>query len=86
MSNKKKTEPQEEQKERKVKVVYYDDGSTVADMSGTRKERTPRVKSTAREKARTFFTVMKKMVLPMICTLAALTVLYIVLLAITGQL
>lgn len=89
MSKKKKSEETQQdtaQKERKVKVVYYDDGSTIADMSGTSKNKTPRVKSTAKEKARTFFAVMKKMVLPMLCTLAAFTILYIILLAITGRL
>lgn len=62
-------------KEKKVKVVYYDDGSTVADMSGTKK---PRSKATFREKARTFFGVMKRMVLPMLVTLAAFLLVYIV--------
>lgn len=83
-------QPQTEQEEpkRKVKIVYYDDGSTVADMSGTHKGETrpPRRKSTAKEKLRTFFTVARKMVIPMLCTLAALTIFYIIILAIAGRL
>ena len=78
--------PAEQQKEKKVKVIYYDDGSTVADMSGTRKEKTPRQKATFKEQARTFFTVMKKMVIPMLATLAALTLVYIIILAAAGKL
>ncbi len=74
---------QEENKEtpkREVKIVYYDDGSTVADMSGTRKrgDLPPKRKSTFREKSQTFFSVMRKMLLPMLCTLAAFTIVYLV--------
>ena len=84
--NKQQDGKEAEQKEKKVKIVYYDDGSTVVDMSGTRKKgRADRPKSTAREKARTFFAVMKKMVVPMLCTLAAFTLIYILLLWITGN-
>lgn len=79
-------QPAEQPKEKKVKVIYYDDGSTVADMSGTRKEKTPRQKATFKEQARTFFAVMKKMVIPMLATLAALTVIYIIILAAAGKL
>ncbi len=87
----KKKQPQEqpqEQPKRQVKVVYYDDGSTIADMSGTRKhsDLPPRQKSTAKEKMRTFFTVMKKMVIPMFITLIAFIVVYIIFLALAGKL
>lgn len=86
MSNKEQRD--QTQKERKVKIIYYDDGSTVADMSGTRRHQNQpdRPKATFREKARTFFAVMKKMVLPMLCTLAAFTLLYLFFLAVTGNL
>ncbi|MDE6273504.1 MAG: hypothetical protein K2L87_00450 [Clostridiales bacterium] len=71
----------------KEKVVYYDDNSTVADMSGThKKEKTPRQKATFREKARTYFAVVRKMILPMLCTLAAFGLIYLFLLLITGKL
>ena len=85
MSKKKKEQSSQEPKEKKVKVIYYDDGSTVADMSGTRKEKTPRQKATFKEQAHTFFTVMKKMVIPMLATLAALTIVYIIILAAAGR-
>ena len=79
-----KTDKKAEKKERKVKVVYYDDGSTVADMSRTRRE--GKQKSTFREKMQTFFAVMKKMVLPMLCTIAAFGLIYLFLLFFTGRL
>lgn len=83
MSKEQKKEPSvESEKKRQVKVVYYDDNSTVADMSGTRKDahRPPRKKSTFKEKCHTYFSVMKKMVIPMLCTLAAFTLIYLILL------
>ena len=89
MSKKSEQSEQEKpQKERKVKVVYYDDGSTVVDMSGTRKGKNlpPKQKSTFRQKARTFFTVMRNMVTPMLITLAAFTIVYILVLAAAGRL
>ena len=88
MSKKKKQEqsakPQGEKK-REVKVVYYDDNSTVADMSGTGKK-PPRKKSTFKEKWRTYITVVKKMILPMLVTILALTIICVILWAVTGQL
>lgn len=86
MPKKKERSPSPQpKKEEKVKVIYYDDGSTVADMSGTRKEKTPRQKVPFKERARTFFAVMRKMVVPMLATLAALTIIYIVILAAAGR-
>lgn len=68
-------------KKKKEKVVYIDDGSTVADMSGTRKpnQQYKRV-STAKEKWATFFGVMKKMIIPMLATLAAFSLVYLIVL------
>lgn len=87
MSKKRTQEPSEEKKKTgKPKIIYYDDNSTVVDMYGTKKSDhlPPRKKSTFREKSRTFFSVMKKMVVPMLCTLAAFTLLYLILLWIAG--
>lgn len=83
----KKQEPSEETKKKgKTKIIYYDDNSTIVDMSGTRKDShlPPRKKSTFKEKTSTFFSVMKQMVIPMLCTLAAFTLVYLILLWITG--
>lgn len=110
-------------KQQKTKVVYYDDGSTIADMSsvrggisgafkinnGTRangqngshnpqnaangqgqsgKKQKKSVnyappKATFRDKAHTFFTAMKMMVIPMCVVLAALAAVYLVVYLIT---
>ncbi len=80
-------ESEKPQKEKKVKVVYYDDGSTIADMSNTRGGKRPdRLKSTFRQKMKTFFSVMKKMVLPLLCTLIGFLTVYILFLLAAGYL
>lgn len=71
-------------KEKKEKIIYIDDNSTIADMSGT-KQQPKKSKATFKEKARTYFSTVKKMVLPMLVTLLALTLLYIFFLLITGN-
>ena len=84
MKKKDDREPEQTRK-KEQKIVYIDDGSTVADMSGTRKQKTPRQKATFKEQAHTFFTVMKKMVVPMLITLLVLTIMYIGFLWATGN-
>ena len=81
-------EVKQEPKKKEQKIVYIDDGSTVADMSGTYQKGTwqNKSKSTAKDKAKTFFGTMKKMLLPMLVTLTALTLFYIFFLAVTGNL
>ena len=75
------------EKQKKEKIIYIDDNSTVADMSNTRREKQGQKKqSTFREKARTYFTVVKKMIFPMLVTLLALTIAYLVVLAVAGRL
>ncbi len=75
-------------KKKEQKIIYIDDGSTVADMSGTfrggRKDARPR--STFKEKARTYFSVVKKMILPLLVTLIAFTVVIILFLFAAGKL
>ena len=75
-------------KEQKEKVVYYDDGSTIIDMSnvkapGERKNKTSAPRSTAREKWKTYWAAVKKMVLPMLIVLAVMTVVFIILMAVS---
>lgn len=68
-------------KKKKEKVTYIDDNSTVADMSITRKggkDLPPKRESTFKEKMKTFFSVMKKMVLPMVVTLFVFTLIFFV--------
>ena len=72
----------------KEKVTYYDDGSTIADMSnvtapGERrrdKNKNPPPRSTARDKWNTYWSTTKKMVLPMLVVLAVMTATFLVIL------
>ena len=72
----------------KEKVIYYDDGSTVADMSNVRapgerkKDKNSAPRSTARDKWNTYWAVVKKMVLPMLIALAVISVVFIILMAV----
>ncbi len=71
----------------KEKVVYYDDNSTIADMSnvtapGERprdKNAPPKQRSTAKEKWKTYFSAVKKMIGPMLIVLAVMTVIFLIL-------
>ena len=71
-------------KKKKEKITYYDDNSTVADMSNTRQQ-PKRSKATFNEKARTYFATVKKMLIPMFATLLAFTLVYVILLLATGK-
>lgn len=82
----KKKKGGEEPPKKEQKIVYIDDGSTVANMDGTFGRRgQPRQRSTWREKARTYFAVVKKLLPYMFCTLIAFTLVFIILLAATGK-
>ncbi len=71
----------------KEKVVYYDDNSTIADMSNVtapgekRRDRNapPKQRSTAKEKWKTYFSAVKKMIGPMLIVLAVMTVIFLIL-------
>ena len=59
-------------KKKKTKTVYYDDGRSLADMSGVgnRGKQPPRMsKSTWKERWRTYFESVKMMLLPMLVVL-----------------
>ncbi len=71
-------------KKKEQKIVYIDDGSTVADMSGTRSG-PPRKKSTMKEKWHTYITTVKHMILPLLVTLLAMTMVFVLLMLLTGQ-
>lgn len=84
--SKKKEDGKEKKKEQKI--VYIDDGSTVADMSGTfKKDKKTREASRATFKERwaTYWGVVKKMIFPLLITLLGLTLFYILLITITGS-
>lgn len=80
-------------KRQKPKVVYYDDYSTVADMSKVtdikggkqrKKEQKLQADSSAKDKLSTFFAAMKQMVFPMMVVLAVLFALYLLLMLLSG--
>lgn len=72
-------------RKKKEKVIYYDDGSTVCDMSNvtrTGKKRPPsppKRQSTFREKWRTYWMAVRMMVVPMCVVLLALAVIFLIL-------
>ena len=79
-------------KEKKEKVVYYDDNSTIADMSSVnargekREPPPPRRKATAREKWNTYWHAVKMMLIPLCIALVVLGALYLIVMAIGGNL
>ncbi len=71
-------------KKDKEKVIYYDDGSTISDMSGVqgakKKDKYYRTnyQSTWKDKAKTFFNAMKMMIIPCVIALLVLSILFMV--------
>ena len=72
-----------EKKKKKEKVVYVDDGRTIADMSGVGlggySSKNGRRRSTAREKWRTYWEAVKMMFVPMLVVLGIITVTFLLL-------
>ena len=73
-------------KKNKEKVVYYDDNSTIVDMSNVPRmgqknpspPPPPRRKSTFGEKWKTYWSAVRMMLFPMFIVLLGLTVLYLI--------
>ena len=63
-------------KKKKNKVKYIDDGRTVADMSGVGGSRKNRPPSGLREQWKTYKNSVKMMFVPMLVTLAGITVIF----------
>lgn len=71
-------------KEKKEKVRYYDDGRTIADMSGVKDRRLPggdplRPRASAKEQWNTYWNAVKMMFGPMLVVLVGLSILYMIL-------
>lgn len=69
-------------KQQKQKVVYYDDGSTISDMSavnrkGQKPKTPPKPRATFKEKWKTYWSAVKMMFIPMCFVLIVLTVLFL---------
>ena len=76
-------------KQQKPKVVYYDDGSAISDMSGVKPSKIAKAvktksSSTMKEKWRTYWSAVRMMILPMCAVLGILLVLYLLILLMTG--
>ena len=77
-------------KQKKEKVVYYDDGSSISDMSEVKPSTVAKIvksksKSTFGEKWKTFWEAFKMMLLPTFIALTVLLVLYLLLSLLTGH-
>ena len=71
-------------KGKKEKVRYYDDGRTIADMSGVKDRRLPggdplRPRASAKEQWNTYWNAVKMMFGPMLVVLVGLCILYMIL-------
>ena len=70
-------------KKKKEKIIYVDDGRTVADMSnvpGTRLSRDAwRTNSTAKEKWQTYWDAVKRMFGPMMIVICGICIIYMIL-------
>lgn len=79
-------------KKQKEKIVYYDDDSPIADMSSVNRTGEkkapppPKIKSTAREKWRTYWTAVKSMFAPMLIVLGVIGLLYLLMMWLGGNL
>lgn len=86
-------------KNKKEKVVYYDDGSTVSDMSkvggiygrkigssggNERENRYYKPRSSFSDKAKTYFEAVKLMIKPMLIVLIAISVVFLILFLISS--
>ena len=74
-------------KKQKKKTVYYDDGRTIADMSGLNGRKRDRGNATPsfgkraslKEQAKTYFAAVKMMFVPMLTVMGAICVLFLIL-------
>ena len=70
MSNKKK--------KKKEKIIYIDDGSTIADMSGVSEGSKRGARGSLKEQRQTFFKAMRMMFVPMLIAMGFITIAYLI--------
>ena len=64
-------------KKKKKKVTYIDDGSTICDMSALGGGKSAGLRSgTAKERFTTYIKAVKQMIIPMLITMAAITLIF----------
>ncbi len=68
----------QEKKKKKKKITYIDDGRSLADLSPLGGGRSNGAKGSLRDQARTFLAAMRMMVLPMLVTMAIITVAFLI--------
>ncbi len=66
----------DKKKKKKEKITYIDDGRSLADMSGIRGGGGAR--GSLKDQAKTFFSAMKMMVLPMLATMGIIAVAFFI--------
>lgn len=79
-------------KKKKDKIIYYDDGSTISDMSSVNKTGQkqpppqPKRKSTGSEKWQTYWHAVKMMLFPTCFALVIIGILYLLIMLLSGNL
>ena len=78
-------------KKKKEKIIYYDDNSTIADMSnvtrsGKKKPPKPQKVPVGESKWQTYWSAVRMMFVPMFFVLGILGILFLLMMAITGNL
>ena len=80
-------------RKKKEKIIWYDDNSTIADMSAVpngrkikegERSNTTKPRSTFKDKWNTYWSTVRQMLLPMGCVLLVLALLYVFIMLITG--
>lgn len=66
-------------KKKKEKIIYIDDGSTIADMSSVRGSSKGRARGSLKEQGKTFLGAMRMMFVPMLVVMGIITIAYLVL-------
>lgn len=61
-------------KKKKKKTVYYDDGRTIADMSSITGRPSAAPRASFKEQAKTYFTTVKAMFLPMLAFMGVIAI------------
>ena len=75
--SKRKTVKMDNKKKKKKKVTYVDDGSTVYDMSALSGKRPAgAARGTAKDQFKTYMNAVKHMIIPMLITMAAISVVF----------
>ena len=78
-------------KKKKEKIIYYDDGSTIADMSGVGRNRKPKetkknqyIETPRQSKWQTYWSAVRMMIVPMFVALGILAFLFFMTALMTG--